>query len=273
MKSVMCQVHEPITGGSKITFHNSISKAKQYCKNYNLKFSCIERMEPLRITYRDIENLAKQIKTYLSKKDIASDVCIYYNNCRECSDFNMATGKYVWHKEMNINPHDYFAYAAYDHILSMSFEGPFYDVINGIDYTSKLTGFQKILDNFGLYYELGNYWNLTVFPKRRTTKIDYTRYGKEKEPTYLYMHNISNIAAPLSNIMRKWYNMSKEYGEGGTCVLGAGFSFTYNDEKFMMCACSPYQGSLSWESGIEPVRKMLEEAGATEICYNWGVMD
>ena len=37
---------------------------------------------------------------------------------------------YTWLKSYGVNPHDYFDYCAYDHILSMSFEGVLYEELN-----------------------------------------------------------------------------------------------------------------------------------------------
>ena len=77
----------------------------------------------------------------------------------------------------------------------------------------------------------------------------------------------------LAVIMKKWYEMSRKVGDKGSCVIGAGFIFTWNGNEYFMSACSPYQGSISWETNKEDVRKMLEDVGATHICYDWGRMD
>ena len=60
------------------------------------------------------------------------------------------------------NPKDYFEYAG--KILSMSFEGPLYDILNyGFEWGSKWEEeFLEIFKKHGYYYELGNAWNLTA---------------------------------------------------------------------------------------------------------------
>ena len=44
----------------------------------------------------------------------------------------------------------------------MSFEGPLYEVLNGYGSSHLEEEFVKIFDKYGLYYELGNAWNLTA---------------------------------------------------------------------------------------------------------------
>ena len=54
----------------------------------------------------------------------------------------------------------------YADILTMTFEGSFYDVVNPY-YPSdcrKEEKFMELLEKYGLYYELGNSWNLSLFP-------------------------------------------------------------------------------------------------------------
>ena len=77
----------------------------------------------------------------------------------------------------------------------------------------------------------------------------------------------------LKNIMDMWYELSKNTGDIGSCVLGAGFKFEWNGDEYFMSAQSPYQGSISWEKHIDVVKQALENIGATEIYYNWGRID
>jgi hypothetical protein len=62
------------------------------------------------------------------------------------------------------NPKDYFEYAN-PKTLSMSFEGGLNHVLNG--YTSRSwkleEEFSKLFKKYGLYYELGNSWNLSAY--------------------------------------------------------------------------------------------------------------
>ena len=227
-----------------------------------------------KITKSDIEMLAKEITVFLELHNIAGDVSIYFNN--KVLRSKMVTDgidkyKYVWNEEFDVNPHDYFDYCAYDHILSMSFEGGLYDVLN-YSGGSKMDKFMKIFEKRGLYYELGNAWNLSVYPINDDMDIEYTKYERPKKTIYLHRGNFLN-PSELSEIMDKWYDLSAKESDEGSCVLGAGFEFEWQDDDYFMPACSPWQGSLSWEAHKDTIEQMLEDVGATEIWYNWGRMD
>lgn len=225
------------------------------------------------LTKINIEELAKEIISFLNKEKLASDVSIYFNNkvMRDRGtwddDYNYIPR---WETTENVDPHDYFEYAAYDHILSMSFEGPLYDVLN---YTGgrKDEEFNAIFKKYGLYFERGNVWNLSVYPID-DMEIEYTKYEKPKQTIRLYFGNFLN-PRELDDIMMIWYDLSKEVGDKGSCVLGAGFEFEWMGDKYFMPACSPHQGSISWETPKDKIQKMLEDIGATEIYYRWGSID
>lgn len=57
---------------------------------------------------------------------------------------------------------DYLEYYNRD-TLSMSFDGDIYDVFNYDLFPSLLEKFDKLLESYGLYYELGNAWNLSLY--------------------------------------------------------------------------------------------------------------
>ena len=82
-----------------------------------------------------------------------------------------------------------------------------------------------------------------------------------------------SVATELRTIMDAWYTLSEAEGDKGSCVIGAGFNFTWNDDDYFMNACSPYQGSISWEAHKEAIRLMLQGIGAESISYDWGRMD
>lgn len=225
-----------------------------------------------KLTKTLIEQMAKEIMDFLIANELSYDVAIYYNNKRMYNDYNWVADKYVDNIIIkdDYNPHDYFEYAAYNHILSMSFEGALY---NSINYTGHNIGeFDKIFEKYGVYYELGNSWNLTAYVINDETEVEYTVYNKPKERIYLYS-NVSNTPHDIKVIMDKWYCWSTLEGDGGSCVLGAGFNFEFNDDEYFMPAQSPHQGSLSWEAHKDDVHKLLEEIGATNIRYDWGNMN
>lgn len=231
-----------------------------------------------KITKTDIERLANEIIAFLEIHDIANDVNIYYNGnvVKSKADYNTNTRKcsYTWTKTYDVDPHKYFEYAAYNHILSMSFEGALYELLN---YSGGKTmdKFMKIFEKYGLYYELGNAWNLSCYLIDDNTEVEYTYYEKPKETIRLYSQPYGDFSNPseLQKIMDIWYDLSKKEGDKGSCVLGAGFKFKWNGEEYFMSAQSPWQGSISWEAHKDVIHKMLEDIGATEIYYNWGRMD
>lgn len=111
------------------------------------------------------EALANDIYTWCLEHDCLQDVYIYYNGKR------MSRGKYknsqnayghsiVQLIEDDMDPRDYFEYVREPNILSMSFEGTLYDILNNHD----MFALQDLFSKYGLYYELGDAWNLSAYP-------------------------------------------------------------------------------------------------------------
>ena len=227
-----------------------------------------------KLTKTNIEELAQEIITFLEKHELASSVSIYFNNkvMRDRGEYDKEYN-YIpkWETTEDVDPHEYFEWAAYDHILSMSFEGPLYDVLN-YTFGKREEQFRSIFEKRGLYYEFGNMWNFSVYLSDDNIEVEYTKYATPKETIYLYKSN-DNIPFELQNIMDMWYVLSSQTNIQGSCVIGAGFEFEWKEDKYFMPACSPYQSSISWETHKDEIEKMLEEIGATEIYYNWGRMD
>lgn len=226
----------------------------------------------LKFTKELIEKFAYDIMDYLTKYGLDSDVCIYFNNKRIQHEYNWReenpTPKLIVKED--ISPFDYFEYANHDHILSMSFEGPLYDSLNYSGY--KEAGLRELFEKYGVYWELGNAWNLSAYPIDDDLEVEYTSYAWPKQTKELYMWD-SNIPTELRTIMDAWYKLSEAEGDKGSCVIGAGFKFTWNDEEYFMNACSPYQGSISWEAPKDAIKLMLKGIGAENIYYSWGNMD
>ena len=222
-----------------------------------------------------IEEMVQKIESFLKENELLGDVCIYFNNKRHLWNWNYKTDEYILREEDNISPLDYFEYANEKHILSMSFEGALYHVLNGWDeYSDRIQEkFMNLLEEYGLYYELGHAWNLSCFPSEiEYDDIEYTPYEREPEPEYIYLH-MEGVLPELKNIMVAWYKLSEKTGDKGSCVIGAGFKFKYKDKPYKMSSCSPWQGSLSWEEHIETIKQMLVNISATEIYYDYGRMD
>lgn len=231
----------------------------------------------MKLTKSKIEELVRKIIELLKATGTDTDVCIYYNDKRislgNIWKTDIADFVPIEKVEEDMCPLDYFEYVNTKHILSMSFEGALYHELNGYTNGSVTKKFDKLLEEYGLYYELGHAWNLTVYPiDGKYDEIEYTAYEKEPEPKFIHM-NSEDVPAELKNIMLAWYELSKKVGDKGSCVIGAGYSFKYFGCPYFMSACSPYQGSLSWESCLEPVKNMLVNIGATDIRYDYGRLD
>lgn len=118
---------------------------------------------------QQIEKLAVEVLDFLVEHKLWVDVRIYFNG-KVWDSYDPQTGEFHYNNkgkvhEEKADPKDYFDYVAEPNILSMSFEGAFYNVMNGTSETAnKLQQkFQDILSKYGLYYELGNAWNLTCY--------------------------------------------------------------------------------------------------------------
>lgn len=116
------------------------------------------------------EKLAYDIYGLLLKYNSWVDVSIYYNGKRmSCVYIDEQGEHYDYHGAPHIedgyDPRDYFRYVRDPNILSMSFEGPMYDAVNYGNNPAFMKEFNSLLNRYGLYYELGNAWNLTVTKK------------------------------------------------------------------------------------------------------------
>lgn len=103
--------------------------------------------------------IAIDIEKFIRKYDLDTDVAIYFDGVRWMYD---SSGKKKVEKAKASRYMDY----ANDKTLSMSYEGDFYDIMNGNENTWALEEeFSKLLAKHGYYYEKGNAWNLTIEEK------------------------------------------------------------------------------------------------------------
>ena len=115
------------------------------------------------------EKLANEIYELCIKYNSWIDVAIYYNGKRMSSWYENDEGKTQYdyngspHIEGNCDPRDHFEYVRDPNILSMSFEGPVYDALNGYGNTRFVNDLCSLFSKYGLYYELGNSWNLSAY--------------------------------------------------------------------------------------------------------------
>lgn len=111
----------------------------------------------MKITQQQIEHLAAEIIDYC-KRHHFSDMIVYYNGKRIFIDYDGIT------KTEPADVHDYLEYAG--DILSISFEGAMYDIFNysfGERSVRYINEFDNIIGKFGLYFEQGHAWNLSLF--------------------------------------------------------------------------------------------------------------
>lgn len=217
----------------------------------------------MKLTKIKIEKLANEIVSFLDKWDMLDGTCIYYNNKR-INDGKLEDGEF--------DPHNYFEWAAYDHILSMSFEGGLYHVLN-YNGGSLLNKFDKIFEKYGLYYELGDSWNLTACVSDDDMEVEYTVYKKPQPRIHIYKTDQNDVPEELLTIVRAWKLFQEKIGDVGSCVLGAGFEFDYQGQPYFMSPCSRFQGSIAWETNINDIELLLKEIGAKNIYYDYGRMD
>jgi len=119
-----------------------------------------------KLTKKQIEKMAYDIRKFLLEHSLWVDVTIYFNGKALSTDDR--NGHYGYNDPDKVflledqDPRKYFPY--FGDILGMSFEGDFYYVLN-YDAAPKIrVAFNELLARYGVYYELGNAWNLSVFP-------------------------------------------------------------------------------------------------------------
>lgn len=121
-----------------------------------------------KLTQKQIEKLAVEIRTFLLEHDMWVDTQIYFNG--KCFDtHDKETGEFYYNDpehlvvRENEDPRRYFENVAEDHILSMAFEGSvchmlWYGTNPGIK-----KKFERIFEKRGIYYEFGDHWNFTCY--------------------------------------------------------------------------------------------------------------
>lgn len=117
----------------------------------------------------NMELLARDIFNWCVSKELWGDNIIYFNGkaWSSSSTWSGVKGKKIGdelYEYEDRNPLDYFEYANPE-ILSMSFEGALYHVLNGYvpGWTKLEAEFSKLFKKYGLYYECGHAWNLAAY--------------------------------------------------------------------------------------------------------------
>lgn len=172
----------------------------------------------------------------------------------------------------NVNPLDYCEYYPEDFILGLAYDGQMYDVINGYAGDNIYEDFERIFESRGLYLEHCDSCHAAVCNSSNDENdIEYMHLKKESIIYIYHSDNAPDLA--VKTIMDNWYEMSKQYGDVGGCVIGAYMEFVYKEQKYRMSPQSPWQGSCSWESHVDDVKKLLESIGAINVYFNYGRLD
>ena len=119
----------------------------------------------------EAEKCARDIIDWMIKNGLWIDNAIYVNGKRygdyDGEDYHYDNTWDCVFVEDNMDPRDYFEFAG--DFLSMSFEGPLYEILNYYNdfiqgYDDKMIEeFNAILAKYGKYYELGDAWNLSLY--------------------------------------------------------------------------------------------------------------
>lgn len=121
-----------------------------------------------KLTEKQIEKLAVEIRAFLLEHNLWVDVDIYFNGKCFCT-YDKETGKFYYNDREHLvvkedeDPTTYFEYVNPEHILSMSFEGPVCEMLYYGMWPATRRKFDAILEKYGLYYEMGNHWNLSCY--------------------------------------------------------------------------------------------------------------
>ena len=100
--------------------------------------------------------MADKISDVIIDNEFGYDTRIYFNNM--AYEFNDNQYKII----NNIKASKYFEYAN-DATVSMSFEGSLYNSLNGYSKPSIYNELDKIVNQYGFYFEFGNAWNMTLY--------------------------------------------------------------------------------------------------------------
>lgn len=111
---------------------------------------------------KKLKDLAFEIAELITEYNVDQDVAIYFNDVRlQCFTTNDKEG---WVLEEGFKGSEYTKYAN-DDTITMTFEGPLYSIMNCYIISDNFfDDFDNLLKEYGYYYELGNAWNLSLYP-------------------------------------------------------------------------------------------------------------
>jgi hypothetical protein len=211
------------------------------------------------------EELAYAILNLLKEHELICGVRIFFNNKCFTGDVAIESQK----------GSDYFKYAT-DDTISMSFEGDLCDVLNyrhGELSDKVISELLSLLGSYGLFYELGEHWNLGTYyidEEPPEELKDDTEGENPQNPIYIRK---SLCPSELEPIRTEWERRQNEYGDVGSTVRCAAFTFKFKDTYYRMPPQGQWQGSCSWESSVDEIKHLLEQAGCENVKYHYGELD
>lgn len=224
------------------------------------------------VTKEMIDNLAKRLVNGLAKREYAN-VSVYYNNKRTRIDGKWSRnddGEYVMTTEIiteeNINPHDYFE-CAYNHILSMAFEGELYDYC--YDNLTFPKWMESIFKQYNLMYEFADSWNVSFYPNEDGWEYEFTIYEEPERETTLYRWECYPEYPWFTGLVDACDKAYETYGVNGSIICGSGFHFKVDSKPFFYNTGYDQSDLVN----VDGIREYLESINATDIVYDWGRMD
>ena len=217
-----------------------------------------------KLTKENIEKMALEIADYCHANEYG-DVIMYFNNKRVFINFGSRPDMDT---EYDIDPHDYFEYAAYNHIFSITSEGDL-DLEMELLYQKRL---YYIFEKYGVYGELGNSWNCSCYPINDDMEIEYTIYEEPKQTEYISTSNYPKDARFIGLVAT--YNTAiKEVNPCvcGSIVIGDGINFELDGQPYKFS--TNYNQSDVVNHVTEACKRYLISVNATNIWYDCGRLD
>lgn len=252
----------------------------------------------IKYTKENISDIAHDFMDLLTEKNLAQDVAVYFNGMRYSSHrvpVSKGGSVFYFYKDLGdsndivnmqknpaeYDPNNYFDFVPEKHIMSVSFEGLLYDVLNGM--TGQPYWMSEFFRRWGLHIELGNSWNFSLYPDdvdgnsiELWEYVDYSDKNArliEEETIYLRSDVVHPDIPEIDLLMKYWYTLSKATGDLGGCVIGAKLTFDYKGNHYLMWPCSPWQGEGSWTPHVSEIVQILERLGAINVNWNCGYLD
>ena len=228
----------------------------------------------MKLTKKDIENLAVEVRKWASSNRLGKDWVLFYNGKKMEYKFQEGTWKYKSYPTITkgVSPLDYCEWFSEKFIMGMAYDGFMYEVMNGYTRSKAYEKLEALLADHGLYIEHCDSCHCEfVCYNIDIEDVEYTEFKKER-PRYLYTPE-NAPDAKIERIMLDFRRLADEVGDIGACIIGEYIEFRYKGVLYRMSNQSPHQGDYSFSEPASKVKEMLAEAGATDIWINYGMLD